>query len=58
MIKPYSTLVFTCLFIPTLATAKTVDWSDYLAGMKITDLACKYYLSEKSIQRIIRNLRT
>ncbi|SKB39830.1 Mor transcription activator family protein [Acetoanaerobium noterae] len=33
-------------------------YKDYLAGMKITDLACKYYLSEKSIQRIIRNLRT
>ena len=28
-----------------------------LAGMKIGDLACKYYLSEKSIQRIIRKMR-
>ena len=29
-------------------------YSDYLAGAKISELAEKYYLSEKSIQRIIR----
>ena len=28
---------------------------DHLAGSKISELASKYYLSEKSIQRIIRN---
>ena len=27
---------------------------DYLAGSKTSELACKYYLSEKSIQRILR----
>lgn len=27
---------------------------DYLAGSKISELACKYFLSEKSIQRILR----
>ncbi len=26
----------------------------YLAGSNIAELACKYYLSEKSIQRILR----
>ena len=46
MIKPYSTLVFTCLFIPTLATAKSVDWSDYLAGMKAD---CDTYNLDKAI---------
>ena len=30
-------------------------YKDYLAGSKISELASKYYLSEKSIQRIIRN---
>ena len=29
-------------------------YSDYLAGMKHAELACKYFLSEKSIQRIVR----
>ena len=29
-------------------------YEDYLAGSKIEELACKYYLSEKSIQRILR----
>ncbi|MCM1189153.1 MAG: CD3324 family protein [bacterium] len=28
---------------------------EHLAGSKISELASKYYLSEKSIQRIIRN---
>ena len=29
-------------------------YADYLAGSKTEELACKYYLSEKSIQRILR----
>lgn len=29
-------------------------YADYLAGMKSAELACKYFLSEKSIQRIVR----
>ena len=29
-------------------------YEDYLAGSKISELANKYYLSEKSIQRILR----
>jgi len=29
-------------------------YSDYLAGMRNAELACKYFLSEKSIQRIVR----
>lgn len=29
---------------------------DYLAGIKVSELACKYYLSEKSIQRILRKM--
>ncbi len=29
-------------------------YKDYLAGSKVSELACKYYLSEKSIQRILR----
>lgn len=32
-------------------------YQDYLSGSKIEDLACKYYLSEKSIQRILRKMR-
>ena len=28
---------------------------DYLAGIRVSELACKYYLSEKSIQRILKN---
>lgn len=31
--------------------------SDFFAGVIVRDLACKYYLSEKSIQRIIRNMK-
>ncbi len=30
-------------------------YEDYLAGSKTSELACKYYLSEKSIQRILRD---
>lgn len=29
-------------------------YKDYLAGGKTSELACKYFLSEKSIQRILR----
>lgn len=32
-------------------------YEDYLAGNKIKELACKYYLSEKSIQRILREMK-
>lgn len=32
-------------------------YQEYLSGMKMADLACKYYLSEKSIQRIIRKMK-
>lgn len=31
-------------------------YEDYLAGSRVAELACKYYLSEKSIQRIIRKM--
>ncbi len=31
--------------------------SDYLSGMTVAQLAQIYFLSEKSIQRIIRNLK-
>ena len=31
-------------------------YRDYLAGSKAPELACKYYLSEKSIQRILRKM--
>ncbi len=31
-------------------------YKDYLAGIKTSELACKYYLSQKSIQRILRNM--
>ena len=30
---------------------------DYLMGMKVAELACKYYLSEKSIQRIVKEMK-
>ena len=29
-------------------------YEEYLAGSRVEELACKYYLSEKSIQRILR----
>ena len=31
-------------------------YKDYLAGRKTSELARKYYLSEKSIQRILRKM--
>ena len=31
-------------------------YEDYLTGSKTEELACKYYLSEKSIQRILRKM--
>ena len=31
-------------------------YADYRRGMKTSQLACKYYLSEKSIQRIVREM--
>ena len=31
-------------------------YKDYLAGSKASELDCKYYLSEKSIQRILRKM--
>lgn len=38
-----------------LDTRNKQIYADYLEGIKLTELARKYYLSEKSIQRIIRN---
>jgi len=32
-------------------------YRDYRTGMKTSELAGKYYLSEKSIQRIVRNMK-
>ena len=32
-------------------------YEKYISGMNVNELACSYYLSEKSIQRIIRNMR-
>ena len=32
-------------------------YSDHQIGMKVSELAVRYYLSEKSIQRIIRDKR-
>ena len=32
-------------------------YSDHQLGMKVSELAVRYYLSEKSIQRIIRDKR-
>lgn len=32
-------------------------YADYLAGSRVSELASKYFLSEKSIQRILRTLR-
>lgn len=31
-------------------------YKDYLAGSRTSELACKYFLSEKSIQRILRKM--
>lgn len=33
-------------------------YAAYLTGVKVADLAEQYYLTEKSIQRIIRNMRS
>ena len=30
---------------------------DYLMGMKVAERACKYYLSKKSIQRIVKEMK-
>jgi len=32
-------------------------YAEYLGGVKVAALAEKYYLTEKSIQRIIRNMK-
>ncbi len=32
-------------------------YDDYLSGMKVNQLAVKYYLTDKSIQRIIREMK-
>ncbi|MFG6323307.1 MAG: hypothetical protein K1W41_18100 [Lachnospiraceae bacterium] len=32
-------------------------YADYLAGSRVSELASKYFLSEKSIQRILRSFR-
>ncbi|MDE7018906.1 MAG: hypothetical protein K2P65_15280 [Lachnospiraceae bacterium] len=32
-------------------------YEDYLAGSRTAELACKYFLSEKSIQRILRKMK-
>lgn len=32
-------------------------YSDYLSGMAVSQLAARYYLSVKSIQRIIREMK-
>ena len=32
-------------------------YAEYLSGVKVAVLAEKYYLTEKSIQRIIRNMK-
>ena len=32
-------------------------YAEYLSGIKVVALAEKYYLTEKSIQRIIRNMK-
>ncbi len=39
-----------------LLTRNRQIYMDYLSGSKIPELACKYYLSEKSIQRILRKM--
>ena len=33
-------------------------YADYQSGIAVSELACRYYLSVKSIQRILRNYRT
>ncbi len=36
----------------------TMIYQDYQAGIRVPELAKKYYLSEKSIWRIVRKMRT
>lgn len=40
-----------------LEDRNTRIYVDYQRGMKVTDIANKYYLSEKSIERIIRQYK-
>lgn len=40
-----------------LARRNQSIYSEYVSGGKVTELADKYFLSEKSIQRIIRIMR-
>lgn len=40
-----------------LSARNQAIYVDYLRGMKVSELAEKYYLSEKSIQRIIREMK-
>ncbi len=39
-----------------LLTRNRQIYEDYLAGSKTSELACKYFLSVKSIQRILRKM--
>ncbi len=39
-----------------LLTRNRQIYRDYLSGYKTSELACKYFLSEKSIQRILRKM--
>ncbi len=39
-----------------LLTRNQQIYKDYLAGSKTSELACKYYLSIKSIHRILRKM--
>ncbi len=39
-----------------LLTRNQQIYKDSLSGCKTAELACKYYLSEKSIQRILRKM--
>lgn len=40
-----------------LKERNTMIYEDYRSGLKMSRLAEKYYLSEKSIQRIIREMK-
>ena len=33
-------------------------YAKYQAGISVKELACEYFLTEKSVQRIIRNLKS
>ena len=41
-----------------LKSRNSLIYNDYLCGEKISVLAERYYLSDKSIQRIIRKMKT